>query len=120
VDLPRELAERRIHPMFHIEKLRPHIANDDDLFPKRDTKFFYDFGQPDELTWVADEIIGHKWLGRRVELETRWVGGATSWEAVKRVDGTDAFRAYLDLQGVERWQDLPKVKKPVKNSIPLP
>ncbi|KZV59675.1 hypothetical protein PENSPDRAFT_557285, partial [Peniophora sp. CONT] len=108
VELPRELMDRRIHPMFHTEKLRPHVPNDDTLFPLRDVKFLYDFGAPDEISWVADEILGYKWLGRRVEFEVRWISGATSWEAIKRVEGTGVYQSFLDLQGVERWQDLPK------------
>src|SRR6266436_2210840 len=34
LDLPPELKARRIHPSFHVTRLRPYNKNDDQLFPK--------------------------------------------------------------------------------------
>ena len=35
------------------------IANNDELFPKRDAKSFYDFGQDDEQEWLVEDITSH-------------------------------------------------------------
>ena len=92
--------------MFHVSKSRPHTANDDQLFPKRDVKFYYNFGAPDPNEWLADEIVGHRWIGNRVEFEVRWLNGLTSWEPVKRVSDTSQYRAYLELKAVTDWRRL--------------
>jgi hypothetical protein len=42
--LPPELVNRRIHPKFHISRLRPHIKNDDTQFQNREINIYYDFG----------------------------------------------------------------------------
>lgn len=78
IDLPVELKERQLHPHFHVSKLRRHVPNDEHLFPKRDVKFFYDFGAPDPNEWLADKILGHRWKGHKVEFEVRWINGLTS------------------------------------------
>jgi hypothetical protein len=33
LELPEELQHRGIHPKFHVSRLRPHVQNDDLLFP---------------------------------------------------------------------------------------
>jgi hypothetical protein len=45
LELPVELESRRISPTFHSSLIRPHIGNNDELFPKRDVKSHYDFGE---------------------------------------------------------------------------
>src|ERR1700742_4885253 len=35
LELPPELMKRGIHPKFHVSLLRPHVANDVELFPNR-------------------------------------------------------------------------------------
>ena len=42
--LPQEFKDRRINPTFHNNLVQPYIKNNDRLFPKRDTKVYYDFG----------------------------------------------------------------------------
>ena len=44
LELPQEFKDRKINPTFHTNLVRPYIENSDILFPKRDTKVFYDFG----------------------------------------------------------------------------
>src|SRR3977135_4023995 len=48
LELPPELVARRITPTFHINLIRPHVPNDDERFPRRDTTSYYDFGGTDE------------------------------------------------------------------------
>ena len=44
LELPQEFKDRKINPTFHTNLVQPYIKNNDILFPKRDTKVFYDFG----------------------------------------------------------------------------
>ena len=44
IELPQEFKDRRINPTFHTSLVRPYIKYDDILFPKKDTKVYYDFG----------------------------------------------------------------------------
>ena len=44
LELPQEFKDRKINPTFHTNLVQPYIKNDDILFPKRDTKVYYDFG----------------------------------------------------------------------------
>jgi hypothetical protein len=44
LELPDDLKNRRVSPTFHTNLVRRYIVNNDDLFPKREAKSFYDFG----------------------------------------------------------------------------
>ncbi|KDQ50118.1 hypothetical protein JAAARDRAFT_142380 [Jaapia argillacea MUCL 33604] len=57
--LPEELVRRRIHPVFHASLLQKHEANDDILFPQRESRVFYDFGEDNEAEWLVEEITSH-------------------------------------------------------------
>src|SRR5215475_5742169 len=59
LELPDELAKRRIHPKFHVSLLRPHHANDDALFPNRTTVDAYDFGTPEDAEWYVGDPSAH-------------------------------------------------------------
>ena len=43
LELRQELKDRKINPTFHTNLVQPYIKNNDILFPKRDTKVYYDF-----------------------------------------------------------------------------
>ena len=58
IELPQEFKDRRINPMFHTSLVRPYIKNDDILFPKRDTKVYYDFGNNEDQEWTNNELEG--------------------------------------------------------------
>jgi len=75
LDLPYELKQRGIHPTFHVKLIRPYIANNDSLFPKRDTSLFYDFGESEEQEWFVDEILDHKWVRNNLQLRVLWTLG---------------------------------------------
>ena len=108
LDLPEELKARRIHPTFHASLLRPHEPNDTQLFPQRDPNMFYDFGSPDDAEWLVDEIIGHRWEGRRIQFLVKWNLGDSTWEPYDHCKELEALDTYLDLHGITDWRKLPR------------
>ena len=48
IEFPQEFKGRRINPTFHTSLVWPYIKNDDILFPKRDTKVYYNFGNNED------------------------------------------------------------------------
>ena len=108
LELPPELAKRRICPKFHVSLLRLHHANDDALFPNRKKEEPYDFGAPEGAEWYVDEIIGHRWIGRNIEFLVKWNLGDSTWEPLANCDELEALDNYLMLIDVKEWQDLPK------------
>jgi hypothetical protein len=60
LELPDDLKNWRVLPTFHTNLVRRYIANNDDLFPKREAKSFYDFGAIADEEWLVDEIITHR------------------------------------------------------------
>src|SRR3984957_20223142 len=74
LDLPPELKARRIHPSFHISRLHTFNANDDKLFPRREVRAYYDFGEAKDSKWLVDKIITHQWKGTKVSfLAKKWM-----------------------------------------------
>lgn len=108
LDLPQDLRERRIHPTFHVDLLRKHEANDALLFPQREARAFYDMGIDDDQEWMVDEIVDHRWTGKKLELLVRWTHDDTTWESYKKCSKLSAMDEYLALNGVQKWQALPK------------
>jgi hypothetical protein len=80
LDLPPELKARRIHPSFHVTRLRPHNKNDDVLFPKRKVRAYYDFRDAKDEEWLVDDILAHQWKGNKVSFLVQWNLGDTTWE----------------------------------------
>ena len=79
-ELPPALQKRQIHSTFHESLLKPHYPSSDSAFPNRLQPEPYDFGITDDHEWFVDEIIGHRWKGKKVEYEVRWSLGDTTWE----------------------------------------
>ena len=67
LELPQEFKDRRINPTFHTSLVQPYIKNNDILFPKRDTKVYYDFGHDKDQEWLIKEILAHKWTNNDLE-----------------------------------------------------
>ena len=111
LDLSTQLRERRIHPVFHVSRLRPHVANDDELFPGREIANIYDFGQPDESEQLVVDVVAHDWVARSTFYLVRWATGDSTWEPWAHVKDLEAIDRYFEMLGVERWQDLPKNQK---------
>ena len=75
LELPQEFRDRRINPTVHTNLVRPYIKNNGILFPKRDTKVYYDFGNNEDQEWLIEEILAHKWTNNDLELQVKWMAG---------------------------------------------
>jgi hypothetical protein len=108
LELPPEMTARRINPTFHTSVLRPFEPNDNERFPHRDTTYLYDYGVPDDNEWWVDEILAHRWVGKRVEFNVLWSLGDSTWEPLSACNDLAALDEYLQLHGVKEWNELPK------------
>ncbi len=107
LELPAALQERRIVPTFHVALLRPYHANNNVAFPDRTQPEPYDFGAPDDQEWFVNEILGHRWVGKKqVEYQVRWSMGDTTWESHANCNQLVALDRYLELQGVTNYLKL--------------
>lgn len=118
LDLLPEMAERRIHPWFHVSLLQPYEPNDDILFPHWEARAFYDLGYDlgadDSMEWLVDEIIGHEWQGNKCCFHVRWTLGDHTWEPYDNCKDLAALNGYCQLMGIDNWQLLPKKPKKAK------
>ncbi|GJE91950.1 chromo domain-containing protein [Phanerochaete sordida] len=112
LQLPPDLSSRGIHPKFHVSKLRRHYANDDLLFPHRETQVYYDMGELEDKEWLVEEINGHRWIGKKIEFQVKWNYGDTTWEPYDSCKDLEALDNYLDQIGVKHWRALPRAIKP--------
>ena len=107
--LPPALIARRINPTFHMGLIQKFVANNDELFPSRDVKSFYDFRKDDKQEWLVEEITSHRWTSpKELELEVRWMLGDTTWDPLATCKNLEALDVYLELWGVAHPRDLPK------------
>ena len=107
LELSPDLRARRIHDTFHEKLLKPYVTNDDDKFPKRETRVPYDIGNDPEQEWVVDAIEDHKW-SPRLMFKVRWALGDETWEPLHVVNELEALDRYLELEGVPKPADLRK------------
>lgn len=108
LDLPAELKNRRIHPRFHVSLLRRYEPNDDAVFPHREAKSYYDFGNEESTEWLVDEIVGHEWKGNKCHFHVRWTLGDHTWEPYEHCKELVALDEYCRLMGVASWRALPR------------
>ena len=101
LELPQEFKDRKINPKFHTNLVRPYIKNNDILFPKRDTKVYYDFGNNEDQEWFVEETLAHKWTNNDLELQVKWMLGDVTWEPLSSCKDQEALDAYLELQGAK-------------------
>ena len=101
IELPQEFKDRRISPTFHTSLVRPYIKNNDILFPKRDTKVYYDFGNNEDHEWFVKEILAHKWTNNDLEFQLKWMAGDVTWEPLSSCKELEALDNYLELQGAK-------------------
>ena len=106
LELPQEFKDRKINPTFHTNLVQPYIKNDDILFPKRDTKVFYNFGNDEDQEWLVEEILAHKWTNNDLESQVKWMLGDMTWELLSSCKDREALDVYLELQGAKSPQDL--------------
>ena len=88
--------------------LRPHYPNNNILFPNRMKAEPYDFGTPEDTEWYVDEIVGHRWKGRSIDLLVKWNLGESTWEPLANCNELAALDVYLTLLDIKDWQDLPR------------
>lgn len=117
LDLPPELKARRIHPSFHVSRLRDYHRNDDKVFPKREVRAYYDFGDAEDNEWLVDEIIAHQWSGNKISFLVQWNLGDTTWEPYSECKDLEALDRYLELLGIEGgdWRKLPRKPSAAKS-----
>ena len=106
IELPLELKDRRIPPTFHTNLVQPYVKNNDILFPKREAKSYYDFGNKDKQEWFINEILSHKWTNNNLELQVKWTLRDVTWEPIDSCKKLEALDTYLELRGVTCPQDL--------------
>ena len=98
LELPQEFKDRKINPTFRTNLVRPYITHNDILFPKRDTKVYYDFGNDKDQEWLVEEILAHKWTNNGLELQVKWTVGDVTWEPLSSCKDLEA----LDIQWVKK------------------
>ena len=108
LELPKELLDRRVHPTFHSSLLKPHVPNDEKLFPGRDPRAFYDFGYNEDEEWQVDDILAHRWLSGKLTLLVLWSTGDQTWEPIENCNELAALDRYLELHGVSDPSLLPQ------------
>ena len=99
IKLPPDLREQHIHDVFHESVLHPYVVNDNDQFPKRETRVNVDIGADPNEEWVVRSIEDHRW-SPDLKFLVRWELGDASWEPLKVVDKLEALDHYLKLEGV--------------------
>ena len=71
------------------------------MFPKRDTKVYYDLGNDKDQEWLVEEILAHKWTNNDLELQVKWINwtvGDIGWELLSSCKDLEALDIYLELQ----------------------
>ena len=79
--------------------------NNDILFPKRDSRVYYDFGNDEDQEWLVEEILAHKWTNNDLELQVKWMVGDITWELLSSCKDLEALDVYLELRGAKAPQD---------------
>ena len=97
LELLQEFKDRRINPTFHTNLVQPYIKKVDILFPKRDTKVYYDFGNDKDQEWFVEEILAHKWTNNDLESQVKWTVGDITWELLSSCKHLEAQDIYLEL-----------------------
>lgn len=108
LELSPEMIACRINPTFHTLVLHPFEPNDNEQFPYRDAAYIYDYGAPDDNEWWVDDILAHRWVGRRIEFNVLWSLGDSMWEPLAACNKLAALDEYLQLHGVAEWTELPR------------
>ena len=76
------------------------------MFPRRDTKVYYDFGNNEDQEWLVEETLAHKCTKNDLEFQVKWMAGAITREPLSSCKELEALDNYLELQGAKAPQDL--------------
>jgi hypothetical protein len=109
IDLPPEMKQRGIHPVYHAQYLRIHHPNDDHLFLGRS---YSQLGLAESLEseWKIDKILSHSGNGERAQFEIQWTAGDITWLPYDEAKKLVAFQDYLDTLGIS---DVAQLKQPI-------
>ena len=66
----------------------------------------YDFGEPSNIEWHIDNIIGHHWDGHKLMFHIKWNLGDITTEPYNTCKELTALDRYLELHGVSDWWKL--------------
>jgi hypothetical protein len=87
--------------------LRPHILNDDQLFPGRlDTQLGNADGTDGE--WAVNSIITHVGVRWDANFQILWKLGDKTWLPYDHMSHLNALLGYFELLGIKKIADLPE------------
>ena len=92
--------------------MQPYIKNNDILFPKRDTKVYYDFGNNKDQEWHVEEILAYKWTNNDLEFQVKWTAGDVTWELLSSCKELEALDNYKELEALDNYLELRGAKAP--------
>jgi transposase InsO family protein len=88
----------KIHPVFHISKLRRYVESPEEFGPRGDTRPPGIVGEDGELEYEVEEIMRHKRIGKHDWYLVKWEGypiEESSWEPVEHlVNAQQALRDF--------------------------
>jgi hypothetical protein len=106
IDIPPEMKQRGVHPVYHAQYLRIHHPNDDRLFPGRlDSQIGISANLESE--WKIDRILSHKGHGKHAMFEIKWSAGDITWLTYLEAEKLVALQDYFDVLGIS---DISKLK----------
>jgi hypothetical protein len=99
--------------------LRPFNKNDNKVFPKREVRAYYDFGDAKDNKWLVDEMLTHQWNKNSVSFLVQWNLGDMMWELYSECKDLMALDRYLELLGIpdSEWRILPRKASTVKKLL---
>lgn len=106
IELPDDLKQRGVHPVFHAALLRVHEPSDDCRFPGRQINQFIGF-EDSPKEWAVNSIVDHSGKGKSSLFKIRWKTGDGTWSKYRQVTRLEVLKAYLELQGVSDIRGLP-------------
>jgi len=68
-----------VHPVFHVNRLKPWTDPDMVKYKKKPRKLPADFGFKDGDDWEVEEILDDDFIRGDQYYHVRWVGGAVDW-----------------------------------------
>ncbi|KIM61076.1 hypothetical protein SCLCIDRAFT_123020, partial [Scleroderma citrinum Foug A] len=104
LDLPAELKQRGIHPVFHTSLLCIHIPNDDRRFPGRQLQQLIGLGKVEELSVKC--ITDHHGKGNDLLFLVEYSNKDTIWLPHHEVSHLEVFSQYLEALNIMTTNDL--------------
>jgi hypothetical protein len=116
LDLPSHLKQHGVYNIFHAALLRPHVPNDNRLFPGR---LDMQLGNMDAKgEWAVDAIEMHADAKENAVFLVKWKSGDKTWLPYYQITHLNALTEYFELQGIKRIEYLRKgTRCPPKDDI---